>query len=192
MAAMTIVELVDSYGGFSIITRHIQSRSTVKLLWLISIIAFFMSAALDNLTTTIVMISMIRKLVADNNDRWFFASMVVIAANAGGAWSPIGDVTTTMLWIGGQITTMNIIKSVLLPSLACLVVPLLYLSWRLKGKTACAPTHGSNEEETGVTPLQRNVIFVVGMLGLLCVPVFKTSAAIHGHAAEPVGVMDHQ
>lgn len=174
MAAMTIVELVDSYGGFSIITRHIQSKSTIKLLWLISIIAFFMSSVLDNLTTTIVMISLIRKLLANSNDRWFFASMVVIAANAGGAWSPIGDVTTTMLWIGGQITALSIIESVFLPSLTCLVVPLLYLSWRLKNQTVPAPVNSSNAEENGITPLQRNVIFIVGMLGLLCVPIFKT------------------
>lgn len=174
LGAMTIVELVDSYGGFTIITRHIHSHNMVKLLWLISFIAFFMSAALDNLTTTIVMISLIRKLIADAGDRWFFASMVVVAANAGGAWSPIGDVTTTMLWIGGQITTLNIIESVFLPSVACLVIPLLYMSWRLKGKTITSPAHNGDEEEFGVTPLQRNVIFTVGMLGLLFVPVFKT------------------
>lgn len=174
LGAMTIVELVDSYGGFTIITRHIHSHNMVKLLWLISFIAFFMSAALDNLTTTIVMISLIRKLIADSGDRWFFASIVVVAANAGGAWSPIGDVTTTMLWIGGQITTLNIIESVFLPSIACLVIPLLYLSWRLKGKTITSPVGNGDEEEFGVTPLQRNVIFTVGMLGLLFVPVFKT------------------
>ena len=174
LGAMTIVELVDAYGGFTIITRRISSHSTVTLLWIIGLIAFFMSAALDNLTTTIVMISLVRKLVSDNHERWFFASIIVVAANAGGAWSPIGDVTTTMLWIGGQITTVAIIKGVFLPSLAVLVVPLIYLSWRLKGHTVTAPAAKDHSEEPNVTPVQRNIIFTVGILGLLFVPIFKT------------------
>ncbi|MFV0275738.1 MAG: sodium:proton antiporter NhaD [Parahaliea sp.] len=174
LGAMTIVELVDTYGGFTLITRRIHSQSTVSLIWIISVIAFFMSAALDNLTTTIVMISLVRKLVGSNQERWFFASMIVIAANAGGAWSPIGDVTTTMLWIGGQITTLNIIQSVFLPSIVCLLVPLLYLGWRLKGQTVTPPVNSSIADDPGVTPRQRRVIFTVGMLGLLFVPVFKT------------------
>lgn len=174
LGAMTIVELVDSYGGFTIITRRISATSTVTLLWIIGVIAFFLSAALDNLTTTIVMISLVRKLIGSNQERWFFASIIVIAANAGGAWSPIGDVTTTMLWIGGQITSMAIIKGVFLPSVICLVVPLLYLSWRLKGATVTQPEDRSHSEEPDVTPRQRNIIFTVGILGLLFVPVFKT------------------
>lgn len=174
LGAMTIVELVDAYGGFTIITRRIRSQNTVALLWMISSIAFFMSAALDNLTTTIVMISLVRKLIGTSQERWFFASVIVIAANAGGAWSPIGDVTTTMLWIGGQISTLNIIESVFLPSVVCLVVPLLYLSWRLNGARVTPPTDASMAEEPNVTPRQRTIIFTVGMLGLLFVPVFKT------------------
>lgn len=174
MGAMTIVELVDAYGGFSIITRRIRSQSTVTLLWIIGLITFFLSPALDNLTTTIVMISLVRKLIGDPRERWFFASIIVIAANAGGAWSPIGDVTTTMLWIGGQITTMNIITAVFLPAIVCLTIPLLYLSWRLKGATVSSPANADIRAEPNVTPRQRTTIFFVGMLGLLFVPVFKT------------------
>lgn len=174
LGAMTIVELVDAYGGFTLITRHIRSQSTVTLLWVIGLISFFLSAALDNLTTTIVMISLVRKLISTQEDRLFFASIIVIAANAGGAWSPIGDVTTTMLWIGGQITTVNIIKSVFLPSIVCLVVPLLYLTLRLKGARITPPSAVNLAEEPDVTPFQRNLIFTLGMGGLLFVPVFKT------------------
>jgi Na+/H+ antiporter NhaD/arsenite permease-like protein len=174
LGAMTIVELVDAYGGFTLITRHIRSRNTVPLLWLISLIAFFMSAALDNLTTTIVMISLIRKLIGPGKERWFFASVIVIAANTGGAWSPIGDVTTTMLWIGGQITTLRIIEAVFLPSITCLVVPLLYLSWRLRGGLVAPPTDNHPDDGPQVTARQRNIIFSAGILGLLFVPVFKT------------------
>jgi Na+/H+ antiporter NhaD/arsenite permease-like protein len=180
LGAMTLVELVDSYGGFQLITRHIRSKSTVTLLWVIGFIAFFLSAALDNLTTTIVMISLIRKLINDAADRWFFAGIIVVAANAGGAWSPIGDVTTTMLWIGGQITTLNIIEKVFLPSVACLAVPLLYLSWKLKGKTIQAPVakelsrREGETDDPNVTPRQRLIIFCAGIGGLLFVPVFKT------------------
>lgn len=174
LGAMTIVELIDAYGGFQIITRRIQSRNTVTLLWVVGFITFFLSAALDNLTTTIVMISLIRKLINDQADRWFFAGIIVIAANAGGAWSPIGDVTTTMLWIGGQITSLGIIKAVFLPALVCLTIPLAYLSVRLKGKSVTTPATIDNGEATRVTPLQRTVIFSVGMGGLLFVPVFKT------------------
>lgn len=178
LGAMTIVELVDSYGGFEIITTRINSQSMVKLLWIIGLIAFFLSAALDNLTTTIVMVSLIRKLIRDQADRWLFAGIIVIAANAGGAWSPIGDVTTTMLWIGGQITPINIIMKVFLPAVACLVIPLLYLSFRLQGKFVAAPVQDNlvAEDERGavVSARERNVIFVFGMGGLLFVPIFKT------------------
>ena len=174
MGAMTIVELVDTYGGFSIITNRIQSTSTVKLRWVVGLIAFFMSAALDNLTTTIVMISLLRKLVADKNDRLFFAGIIVIAANAGGAWSPIGDVTTTMLWIGGQISTLNIMHALILPSLVTILVPLVFLTYTLRGKRVTTPDALPENEHYQVTANQRNVIFTLGMLGLLFVPVFKT------------------
>ncbi|WP_207061213.1 sodium:proton antiporter NhaD [Motiliproteus sp. SC1-56] len=174
LGAMTIVELVDAYGGFSLITDRIRSTSTVRLLWTVGLIAFFMSAALDNLTTTIVMISLIRKLIAEQKDRLFFAGIIVIAANAGGAWSPIGDVTTTMLWIGGQITTLNIIHSVIIPSLVCILVPLLFLSVTLRGQHVTPPAPGNDENGFDISRGQRNLVFTVGMCGLLFVPVFKT------------------
>ncbi|MEH6823877.1 MAG: sodium:proton antiporter NhaD [Motiliproteus sp.] len=174
LGAMTIVELVDAYGGFAIITDRINSTNTVKLLWTIGLIAFFMSAALDNLTTTIVMISLIRKLIADQKDRLFFAGIIVISANAGGAWSPIGDVTTTMLWIGGQITTTNIIHSLIVPSLLCILVPLTFLSFTLRGQHITTPKIVEDENSFVVSIAQRNLIFGVGMAGLLFVPIFKT------------------
>ncbi len=174
LGAMTIVELVDAYGGFAIITDRINSTNTVKLLWTIGLIAFFMSAALDNLTTTIVMISLIRKLIAEQKDRLFFAGIIVIAANAGGAWSPIGDITTTMLWIGGQITTLNIIHSLIVPSLLCLLVPLLFLTVTQRGKHITTPTVVKSDSSFIISVAQRNLIFGVGMGGLLFVPVFKT------------------
>ena len=115
LGAMTIVELVDGYEGFRIITDRITTKNPKKLLWIICWVTFFLSAILDNLTTAIVMVSLVRKLVPNKDMRLFFVGMIVIAANAGGAWSPIGDVTTTMLWIGGQISSVNIIKTLLLP-----------------------------------------------------------------------------
>ena len=176
LGAMTIVEMVDAYGGFSIITDRIRSTSMVTLLWIIGTVTFFLSAALDNLTTTIVMISLIRKLIDEHSDRLFFAGIIVIAANAGGAWSPIGDVTTTMLWIGGQITTMKIITAIFVPSTVCLVIPLLFLTFRLRGRQIRAPGQNGVDAEAkyAVSKAHRNLIFIVGMGGLLFVPVFKT------------------
>ena len=134
LGALTIVELIDSHQGFKVITNRITTKDARKLLWIISILTFFLSAALDNLTTSIVMVSLLRKLIHNTEQRKFFAGVVIIAANAGGAWSPIGDVTTTMLWIGGQITASNIIATLLLPSLVCMIVPLVYLSFKMKGE----------------------------------------------------------
>ena len=134
LGAMTIVELIDAHDGFEVITSKITTRDKRKLLWIIGLVAFFLSSVLDNLTTTIVMVSLLRKLITDKETRLFFVGIVIIAANAGGAWTPIGDVTTTMLWIGGQITTGNIMLKLFLPSMACLVVPLILLSFRIKGK----------------------------------------------------------
>lgn len=170
--AMTIVEVVDQHQGFSVITDRITSRNKVKLMWIIGFITFFMSAVLDNLTTTIVMIALLRKLIADRPTRWLFASMIVIAANAGGAWSPIGDVTTIMLWIGGQVTTINIILKVLLPSLANMIVPFIILSFMLKGKIT-RPEVSQDETEV-TTPFERRFILILGVSMLLFVPVFKT------------------
>lgn len=134
IGAMTIVEVIDAHNGFEVITSLINTRKQVTLMWLVGFVTFFLSSVLDNLTTTIVMISLMRKLLDRQSDRLFFAAMIVIAANAGGAWSAIGDVTTTMLWIGGQITPIAIVKGVFLASLINLVVPLLVVSASLRGK----------------------------------------------------------
>jgi Na+/H+ antiporter NhaD/arsenite permease-like protein len=174
LGAMTIVELVDAHEGFSIITDKITTKNRVKLLWIVSVLTFFFSAALDNLTTTIVMVSLLRKLIDDKYDRWFFAGIVVVAANAGGAWSPIGDVTTTMLWIGGQLTTMTIIKSLIIPSIVAMLVPLIVLSFTMKGEVV-RPTEDVHEDISDpTTAFERNLIFFLGVAGLLFVPIFKT------------------
>lgn len=170
--AMTIVEIIDQHQGFKVITDKIRTTNQVKLLWILSILTFFMSAALDNLTTTIVMVALLRKLISDKKMRWFFASMVVLAANAGGAWSPIGDVTTIMLWIGGQVTAGKIIAHVFLPSLATMVVPLIILSFTMKGKVT-RPEVDSNAKEY-TTNKERVGILILGVSALLFVPVFKT------------------
>ena len=172
MGAMTIVELVDAHQGFRIITDRITTKNTVKLLWIVSIITFFLSAVLDNLTTSIVMVSLLRKLIKEAEQRKFFAGMVIIAANAGGAWTPIGDVTTTMLWIGGQISTGAIMSTVFLPSLVCLIVPLVVLSFSLKGEIKGFEQTAQSSSDTGVKGSLLMLILGVGCL--LFVPVFKT------------------
>ncbi len=173
LGAMTIVELIDAHDGFEVITHKITTTDKRKLLWIISFVAFFLSAVLDNLTTTIVMVSLLRKLIADKQTRMFFIGMVVIAANAGGAWTPIGDVTTTMLWIGGQITTGNIMIKLILPSLACLIVPLIFLSFSIKGKIENAPII-EIKETNPTTAFERKLILGLGIGALIFVPVFKT------------------
>jgi len=173
MGAMTIVELIDAHDGFEVITSRITTTSKRKLLWIICFLTFFLSAALDNLTTAIVMASVVRKVLADKKDRMFFVGMIVIAANAGGAWSPIGDVTTTMLWIGGQITSGNIIIKLILPSLICLLVPLTVLSFTLKGKVQRV-TEETSSENGFSTSFERNLVFFSGVILLISVPVFKT------------------
>ncbi len=173
LGAMTIVETVDQHQGFKLITDKIKTTNKVKLLWILSILTFFMSAALDNLTTTIVLVALLRKLIDDKKTRWFFASMVVLAANAGGAWSPIGDVTTIMLWIGGQVTAGNIIAMVFLPSVFTMVVPLIILSFTVKGDVVRPKT--SNTEDADFTSnFERKLILIMGVSGLLFVPIFKT------------------
>ena len=171
-AAMTIVEIVDRHNGFKIITDRITATNKVKLLWIISFLAFFMSAVLDNLTTTIVILSLLRKLIKDQHTRWTYASIVVIAANAGGAWSPIGDVTTIMLWIGGQITAGKIITGIIIPSLVSMLVPLIILSFTLKGEII-RPAE-SKEAESITTPGEQMALLILGVGLLLFVPVFKT------------------
>lgn len=169
VGAMTIVEIIDAHDGFDIITNRITTRSKIRLMWIMAFLTFFLSAILDNLTTTIVMISLARKLIENKEQRLFFAGMTVIAANAGGAWSPIGDVTTTMLWIGGQITTANIMTALILPSLVCAIVPLVYVTL-FQGKSlegSLPPTKKKKVEK------ENRLIFFLGVGGLISVPVFK-------------------
>ncbi|HKI87605.1 MAG TPA: sodium:proton antiporter NhaD [Draconibacterium sp.] len=174
LGAMTIVETVDQHEGFKIITDKITTTNKVKLLWILSILTFFMSALLDNLTTTIVMVALLRKLIEDKKSRWFFASMIVIAANAGGAWSPIGDVTTIMLWIGKQITAANIIAMVIIPSLFNMLFPLLIVSIYMKGNVQ-KPEVNEDENNSFTSPFERKLMLIMGIGALLFVPVFKTT-----------------
>lgn len=175
MGAMTIVELVDAYQGFRIITDRIQTKNPVRLLWLICWVTFILSAILDNLTTSIVMVSLIRKLIPNKDMRMFFAGMIVIAANAGGAWTPIGDVTTTMLWIGGQISTMNIVKTLIIPSIVCMLVPLIYLTFTLKGTLGDTAANNSLlNGESDAPPRGSKTMLILGVSALIFVPVFKT------------------
>lgn len=171
LAAMIIVELIDQYEGFKLITDRIKTTSKVKLLWTLCIITFLMSAGLDNLTTTIVLIALVRKLIKNQRDRWFFASMIVVSSNAGGVWSPIGDVTTIMLWIGGQITALNIVKNVMLPGVVSFVVPLLLITPFVKGEIERPQVVNGNG--SSVTPFEQKLVFFTGVLSLLFVPFFK-------------------
>ena len=173
LGAMTIVEIIDKHDGFSIITDRITTTSKRKLLWIISILTFFMSAVLDNLTTSIVMCALLRKLVGDKNTRWFFAGMVILAANAGGAWSPIGDVTTIMLWIKGNITAGSIILETIIPSLVSLLVPVAIIGMTMKGKLE-RPEKVESEATSSVTRKQSLLILCMGVALLLFVPFFKT------------------
>lgn len=175
LGAMTIVELVDAHQGFSIITDRITTNKKIALIWILSIITFFFSAVLDNLTTAIVMAALMPKIIKDKETLWLFSGMVILAANAGGAWSPIGDVTTIMLWIGGQVSAASIIPSIIIPSAVCAIIPLIYLTYKLKGDVQ-RPTNIELDEHkrNPTTQFERNLIFSMGVIGLLFVPVFKT------------------
>ena len=173
LSAMAIVELIDAHDGFDVITTRINTTSEKKLLWIVCFLTFFMSAVLDNLTSTIIMVSLLRKLISLPRRRMLYAGMVIIAANAGGAWSPIGDVTTTMLWIGGQITALNIMLKLFLPSLVCMLVPLIILSFKMKGKAE--PARQEMNAQKGTTdPFEQKLVLLIGMGAMLFVPVFKT------------------
>ena len=175
LGAMTIVELIDAHEGFAIITDKITTNKKVALMWILSLITFFFSAALDNLTTAIVMSALLTKLIKDKETLWMFAGMVILTANAGGAWSPIGDVTTIMLWIGGQVTAGSIITNIFIPSLVCALVPLIYLSFKLKGEVQRPVLTETKEHYLDPTSsFERNLIFYMGVGGLLFVPIFKT------------------
>ncbi|WP_158851020.1 sodium:proton antiporter NhaD [Algibacter sp. L1A34] len=176
IGAMTIVEIMDAHEGFSIITDRIKIKKKSSLLIALTLITFFLSALLDNLTTSIVMAAVLRKMIKDKKDLWLFASMVIIAANAGGAWSPIGDVTTIMLWIGGQITASNIITEIFIPSLVAVAIPLAIFSYRLNGDVEITI---SGSESTGnqlnkASRFEKYLVFFTGVFVLIFVPVFKT------------------
>lgn len=184
IGAMTIVEVIDAHNGFEVITSIIRTRKQTTLMWIIGFVTFFLSAILDNLTTTIVMVSLIQKLIGKKDDRLLFASVIVIAANAGGAWTVIGDVTTTMLWIGGQLSPVSIMEAVLLPSLTNLLVPLLIIGYFVKGKEIVPPPR---EETQGhqIELFERNLMFSLGLGTLVAVPVFKTVT----HLAPFMGIL---
>lgn len=170
IGAMTLVELIDSHGGFKIITERIRTQSMRQMLLIISLVTFFLSAILDNLTTTILMVSLLRKLISERNQRILLCCLVIVAANAGGAWTPIGDVTTTMLWINGQISSLAIIKALFFPSLVSLAIPLAWYMLRAKGKIE---SEKERKIELKTEPGAR-LIFILGVLGLIFVPIFKT------------------
>ncbi len=173
MGAMTIVEIVDKNGGFNFVRDMMMTTSKRKLLWRIAFMTFILSAILDNLTTSIVMIMVLRKLVKDRADRLIYASLIIISANSGGAFSPIGDVTTIMLWIRGMITTQGVIKEIFVPSLVSMVIPALILQYHLKGDLQVSTKDSSKTSSELFTKRQRNTIFVCGVGGLMFVPVFR-------------------
>lgn len=175
LGAMTIVELIDAHQGFSVLTDRINTKNKVKLMWILCVLTFFFSAVLDNLTTSIVMAALLSKIIKDKEDLWMFAGMIIVSANAGGAWSPIGDVTTIMLWIGGQVTAANIITSIIVPSIVCMIVPLVYLTFKLKGEVSTPDQKTAIEHISNpTTHFERNFVFILGVACLLFVPVFKT------------------
>lgn len=169
LGALAVVELISAHNGFWLITRWVSARSKISLLWIMSALAFFISAILDNLTTTVVMITLLRKMLAPGEDRLLMGSAVVIAANAGGAWTPIGDVTTTMLWIGGHVTPLGVMSALLIPSLVCFITSLLYFSYQLKGRAHSLPP------SSALTPTEphADLILALGVGCLIFVPIFK-------------------
>src|SRR5436853_1322133 len=176
LSAMTIVELIDAHDGFDIITKRINQTSKRKLLWTITLITFFLSPVLDNLTTSIVMVLLLRKLIDNPKQRMVFIGMIIIAANAGGAWSPMGDVTTTMLWIGGQITAQNILLKLFLPSVACILVPLIVFSLKMHGNIRIPH---QNKTENGIQFNQHQyTVLISGVIILIAVPVLKIIAGL--------------
>ncbi len=179
MGAMTIVELIDVHGGFSVITDKITTKNKKKLLWMLSFITFFMSAILDNLTTTIVMVMLLRKIIGNFKERWLFASTIILAANSGGAFSPIGDVTTIMLWVNGNVTTGGLLPNLILPSLISVIIPVMIISRFLKGEVT---TRKFSETSSGnhlnaaeyITKKEQKIIFGLGVAALVFVPIFKS------------------
>lgn len=189
LGAMTIVELVDVHDGFRIITDRIATTHRIRLLWLLSWVAFFLSATLDNLTTAIVMCALLRRLVKNPQTRWLYGGFIIIAANAGGAWSPIGDVTTIMLWIDGRVSSLGIMQALFLPSLASLLAPLLAATFMLRrqGEPVNLPASDTPEEHRA-TPFEKNLLFALGSLALLFVPVFKYTTHLPPYLGVLLGV----
>ena len=182
LGAMTIVEIIDYFNGFFTIKTFVKTKSKVKLLWIFSALAFILSAIIDNLTATIVLITILQKIVHDRDSRIWFAGLIIIAANAGGAWSPIGDVTTTMLWIGNKVTTLNLISYLLIPSIVCVLIPVLIASYlpAFKGKIS------TNEDKEDVTAHPKGAIMLyLGLSAIVLVPIFKTIT----HLPPYVGMM---
>ena len=178
MGAMAIVEVVDAHNGFEVLTSRVRTQSMARLAWLVGLVTFFLSAVLDNLTTTIVMVSLMKKLLQRREDRLLFAGFIVIAANAGGAWTPIGDVTTTMLWIGGQITALEIMKGLFVPSMVSLLVPLAAIAAQLRGQPVRSPERIDTEGSGGTTAFERKLMFFLGLGILIAVPVFKATTGL--------------
>lgn len=175
IGAMTIVEIIDSYGGFNVITKYVTTNNKFKLLWIVAIMTFFISAVLDNMTTTIIMIMMLRKIIDEPKERMFFASIVVIAANSGGAWSPIGDVTTIMLWMRGNASAMGLMSYLIVPSLVSLLIPVFLISRKFKNSTSLVMSSvEKNNSVVGVSSRLSAMILVVGVLCLVSVPIFKS------------------
>lgn len=185
MGAMTIVEIVDANGGFNFVKQRLQTTSKRALMWRMAWMTFFLSAVLDNLTTSIVMIMVLRKLVADREDRMLFAGLIILAANAGGAFSPIGDVTTIMLWVRGMLSTTGVILQVFLPSVVSLLIPCILLHFRFKGELPAVVEDASDNEGKEFSQKERNIVFVLGVGGLLFVPIFKMLT----HLAPYVGIL---
>ena len=185
IGAMTIVELIDLHRGFAVITNRIKTTNKRKMLWLLAILSFFLSATLDNLASTIVLVSLLRRLIPDKKERLWFVSMAVIGANAGGAWSPIGDVTTTMLWIGKRVSTLGLIENLVLPSVVCLVVPVLVASTYKVFQGNITMTDDALEKEEESKLLSSRIMLFVGVGGLVFVPIFKSIT----HLPPYVGMM---
>lgn len=181
LSAMTVVELIDAHNGFKTITDKIKTTNAIKLVWIIGLVTFFLSSVLDNLTTTIVIVSLLRKMILDQEQRLLLVGLTIIAANAGGAWSPIGDVTTTMLWMNNQITTFGIMKSLFLPSMICLLVAILYVGKNLKNQKLQIST--LENEEIGVNINESKLVFYIGIGALLFVPIFKTITGLPPYMA---------
>ena len=175
IGAMTIVDIIDSHGGFEVITRHITTRKKTRLMWLIAFLTFFMSSVLDNMTTTIIMVMLIRRMLTNYKERWLFASIIIIAANCGGAWSPIGDVTTIMLWMKGNVGTAKLMASLILPCVVSVVIPTAVATRFLKGMIAKQQTNeDASFRPSYITGGESKTILVLGVLLLVMVPVFKS------------------